>query len=73
MPLFMLFFMAIGMVQPGTFSKYRRHFIVGAVTVLAILSPTGDAPTLILISLPVIVLYEAAILLGRAILRRRKS
>jgi len=73
LPLFMLFFMAIGMVEPATFSKYRRHFIVGAVALLAILSPTGDAPTLILISLPVIVLYEAGILLGRALLKRRKS
>ena len=73
LPLFMLFFMAIGMVQAATFSKYRRHFIVGAVAVLAILSPTGDAPTLILISLPVIVLYEVGILLGRVLLNRRKS
>ncbi|MEN8148838.1 MAG: twin-arginine translocase subunit TatC [Planctomycetota bacterium] len=73
LPLFMLFFMAIGMVQPGTFSKYRRHFVVGAVAALAVLSPTGDAPTLILISLPVIVLYEAGILLGRVLLKRRKK
>jgi len=73
LPLFMLFFMAIGMVRPATFAKYRRHFIVGAVIVLAILSPTGDAPTLILISLPVVVLYEAGIWLGRVLLERRKS
>jgi Sec-independent protein secretion pathway component TatC len=69
----MLFFMAIGMIQPATFGKYRRHFIVGAVAVLAVLSPTGDAPTLLLISAPVILLYECGILLGRVLLKRRKK
>jgi Tat protein translocase TatC len=73
LPLFMLFFMSIRMITPATFSKYRRHFIVGAVAVLAILSPTGDAPTLILISTPVILLYEAGIILGRLLLRRKKA
>jgi Tat protein translocase TatC len=64
LPLVMLFFMAIGMIRPATFRKYRRHFIVGAVTVMAVVSPTGDAPTLILISAPVVALYEIGILLG---------
>jgi len=67
LPLFMSFFMATGILTPAFFRKYRRHFIVGAVIVLAIVSPTGDAPTLILISLPVVLLFEGGIILGSMI------
>ena len=69
----MLFLMATGILSPATFSKYRRHFIVGAVAVLAIITPSGDAATLLLVSGPVLVLYEGGLLLGRIFLRRRES
>ncbi len=73
LPLIILFLIATGLVQPVTFSKYRRHFIVGAVAVLAVVSPTGDAVTLVLISAPVIILYESGLLLGRFATRRKKQ
>jgi sec-independent protein translocase protein TatC len=73
LPLFMSFFMATGILKPAFFRKYRRHFIVGAVIVLAVVSPTGDAPTLILISLPVILLFEGGIILGSMIGKGREK
>lgn len=73
LPLIMLFFISTGLVKPATFSKYRRHFIVGAVAVLAVVSPTGDAVTLLLISAPVIILYEGGLLLGRFVTREKKE
>ncbi len=73
LPLIILFLIATGLVSVATFSKYRRHFIVGAVVILAIVSPTGDAVTLLLISAPVIILYEGGLLLGRFAVRRKKQ
>jgi Tat protein translocase TatC len=73
LPLVMLFFMATGILKPSFFGKYRRHFIVGAVAVLAVITPSGDAPTLLLVSIPVLLLYEGGLLLGRVLLRRRKA
>ncbi|MHC4472080.1 MAG: twin-arginine translocase subunit TatC [Planctomycetota bacterium] len=73
LPLVMLFFMATGILSPAFFSKYRRHFVVGAVVVLAVLTPTGDAATLLLVCLPVLLLYEGGLLLGRILLRRRSE
>ena len=73
LPLVVIFFITTGIVQAATFSKYRRHFIVGAVVVLAVISPTGDAPTLVLISLPVVLLYEGGLLFGRFLVRGRKA
>lgn len=72
LPLVMLFFMAVGILDVSFFRKYRRHFIVGAVAVMAVVSPTGDAPTLILISVPVLLLYEIGILFGRFFLKKKE-
>jgi Tat protein translocase TatC len=71
LPLVMLFLTATGILSPAFFSKYRRHFIVGAIVMLAIFTPTGDALTLLLVSLPVLLLYEGGILLGRLFKRRQ--
>ena len=46
---------------------------LGAVAVLAVVSPTGDAVTLLLISAPVIILYEGGLLLGRFVTREKKE
>ena len=73
LPLIMLFFIATGILTPGFFRKYRRHFIVGAVAALAVLTPTGDAATLGLVTLPVILLYEGGILLGRFFTKREEE
>ncbi len=73
LPLVMLFLIVTGIVKPEIFSKYRRHFIVGGVAVLAVLSPTGDALSLLLITAPVIVLYEGGLLMGRILMRRKNQ
>ncbi len=73
LPLAMVFVAATGILTPGFFGKYRRHFLVGAVAVLAILTPTGDAMTLLLVTLPVVLLYEGGILLSRLVVKRKKT
>lgn len=45
--------------------QYRRHAIVGVVVLSAIITPTGDAFTLLLVSVPVYLLYELSILIVR--------
>jgi sec-independent protein translocase protein TatC len=72
LPLVMLFFMATKIIPISFFTKYRRHFIVGSVALLAVLTPTGDAMSLVLVTLPVLALYEIGILLGRLFGRRKE-
>jgi len=50
-----------GLLQADTLKKYRRHAIVGIAIVAAIITPTGDAVTLALVTIPVYLLYEASI------------
>jgi sec-independent protein translocase protein TatC len=46
-------------------SRYRRYAIVAIVTAAAIITPTTDAYTLALLAGPLMILYEASILLVR--------
>jgi sec-independent protein translocase protein TatC len=65
LPLVMMFFARIGLVEPATFSKYRAHAIVGMFVLSAILTPP-DVVTQLLMATPLAVLYEFGILLARA-------
>ena len=65
LPLLMFVASRTGIVSWRTFGRYRRHFIVGSVAAAAVLTPTGDALTLGLTMIPILVLFEAGILLCR--------
>lgn len=53
---------AAGLVDRRLMRRYRRHAIVCIVTLAAVVTPTTDALTLALVSLPVWLLYEASVL-----------
>ena len=56
-----------GILEAKTLKKYRRHAIVGIAIVAAIITPTGDAVTLILVTLPIYLLYEASIVIVKRV------
>lgn len=59
-----------GLLESSQMSKYRRHAIVVILIVAAIITPTSDAFTLAIVSLPMWLLYEVSILLVRKVSRR---
>ncbi len=56
-----------GIISSRILSKRRREMIVGIVIVAAIISPTVDAFSLIIMSLPLIVLYEISIWVAKLV------
>ena len=52
-----------GLLRAETLKKYRRHAIVVIAIVAAVITPTGDAVTLALVTAPIYLLYEASILI----------
>ena len=52
-----------GLLKATTLKQYRRHAIVGIAIVAAVITPTGDAVTLTLVTLPIYLLYEASIII----------
>ena len=59
-----------GMLRAQWMRKYRRHAIVVILVLAAIITPTADMMTLVIVSLPVWLLYEASILLVKAAERK---
>ena len=45
--------------------RYRRHAIVVIIILAAVLTPTGDPFTLLVVSVPLYLLYEFSILICR--------
>ena len=55
----------LGLITPGMMAQYRRHAVVAILVVAAIVTPTTDVFTLLVVSLPIYLLYEASIQIVR--------
>jgi len=59
----------MGLINGSLMSRYRRHAIVAILVVAAIITPTTDIFTLLVVSLPIWLLYEFSILVVKLIRR----
>jgi len=71
LPLVIIFLTKFGIVSPGSLAKNRKYAILFSFIAAAILTPTPDAFNQILMSVPIIILYEIGILLSRIIFRKK--
>ena len=55
-----------GIIDSGFLKRYRRHAILVILIVCAVITPTSDAFTLLIVSLPIWILYEASVLVSKA-------
>lgn len=55
----------LGILRREHLTRYRRHVFVGILIVAAVITPTGDPFTLLIVTLPVYLLYELSILIIR--------
>lgn len=73
LPIVMIFASRIGVVDPRTYSKYRAYFLVGALFVAAILTPGPDVYSQVLMTIPMLVLYEIGALIARFTAKPRRT
>jgi len=59
----MLILGKIGVITYKTLSRYRKFAIVIIAVVAAIITPTPDAVTMLLLALPLWILYEISVIL----------
>ncbi len=71
LPLIIFFLIKLGIVDAQTITRHRAEFIVGVLVISAIITPTGDMFTLLLISIPLILLAEIGILLAKITSRKK--
>lgn len=72
LPIVMIFLARIGVIDPKTYSKYRGHFLVIALFVAAFLTPGPDWYSQILMTIPMMFLYEIGIIISRVSARPRR-
>ena len=51
------------LIESAWLKRYRRHALVALMILAAVITPTGDAFTLMLVTLPLYMLYELSILM----------
>jgi len=72
LPIIIFFLSRIGVVTPDMMKKYRRHAIVGALFLAAIITPP-DVVSQIMVSVPLIVLYEVSIGISKRVLKNKQK
>lgn len=63
LPLVMLVLGRVGIINSSMLSKYRKYAILVIAIVSAIITPTPDAYSMMLMTVPLVILYEISILL----------
>jgi sec-independent protein translocase protein TatC len=58
-----------GLLKAEWMTRYRRHAIVAILVSAAVITPTGDAFTLLIVALPIWLLYELSVLVVRRVER----
>jgi sec-independent protein translocase protein TatC len=72
-PILLVFLQMAGIITPGSLRKVRRYAIVGICVLVAVITPSGDPISLLMLSVPMILFYEVSIIIGRIVERRRKD
>ena len=72
-PLLIVLLVYMGIMTTAFLRKYRRHAIVVIFIIAAVVTPTPDPFTQCLFAAPLYVLYEAAIIAGAQIEKRRAA
>lgn len=72
LPVLIFFLARAGIVTPKGLKKYRRHALVGILVLSAIITPP-DITSQVMVSMPVLALYELGIVIARREEKRRKK
>jgi sec-independent protein translocase protein TatC len=63
----------VNVVAPKTLLKSWRYATIGVFVLAAVITPSGDPVTLMMLALPMLFLYFVAILVGWLVLRKRPT
>ena len=73
LPLVIMVLSLFGVVTPRFLSTNRRYWVVIAAVAAAVITPTPDALTMLVMMVPLILLYELGIVLARIVTRAKKE
>jgi sec-independent protein translocase protein TatC len=72
LPILIYFLTRIGLVTPEILKTYRKFAIVIIFIISAVITPP-DVASQVIVSIPVLILYEFSIFISRIVIRKQKS
>ena len=72
LPILMIFLTKVGIITPDFMIQYRRHAIIVLMILASVITPP-DVFSMILVVLPLLLLYEASILLAKRTMRKKQQ
>ena len=73
LPVLMVFLQLVGVVTPRQLITSWRYATVGVFVLAAVITPSGDPPTLFSLAIPLLFLYFVAVLIGWLVVRKRND
>lgn len=73
LPIAILLLSVLGIIQPKTLTKYRRHAIVVCVVAAAFITPDASPTTLFALAGPLYFLFELGVVLSYSVTRKRRA
>jgi sec-independent protein translocase protein TatC len=73
LPVLVYFLSKMGFVTPEMMRTYRKHAYVGILFISAIITPSPDVGTQLIVTIPVVILYELSIGVSRRVNARMAS
>ncbi|MBN2560889.1 MAG: twin-arginine translocase subunit TatC [Phycisphaerae bacterium] len=70
-PLVVIFLISMRIITAAMMARGRKYVILGVAVLAAILTPSPDVGTMMLLAVPMMVLFEAGLFIGRIIERRK--
>ena len=70
-PIVLIFLQVAGILETDTLRRGRRFAIVGICILVAVITPSGDPISMLMLSVPMVIFYEIAIVIGSVITKRR--
>lgn len=73
LPIVIYFLSKIGIVTPQFMRRYRKHALVIILIVAAVITPSPDVTSQVLVAIPLYVLYEISIFVSLMVLRSKEK
>ncbi|MCK6455106.1 MAG: twin-arginine translocase subunit TatC [Phycisphaerae bacterium] len=72
-PVVVVFLIAAGIVSAAMLASARRHVLLGLAVVAAVVTPSPDVGSMLLLVVPMALLFESGLFIGKSIERRRTA
>jgi sec-independent protein translocase protein TatC len=73
LPIVIYFLTKIGLITPVFMRKYRKHAIVVILLLAAVITPSPDVTSQMLVAIPIYILYEGSIFVSAYVMKKKEE